>query len=104
MFMANRGNASDLHTDWDGRDVLLYQLFGRKRVVLFPPDAAPKLHPIDIFSTLPLSEMDDLERRPLITHAGGVEHLLMPGHAICMTRVWWPSVHDRVPSTSVHFR
>jgi hypothetical protein len=44
IFIANSGNSSDLHFDGDGRDVLLFQGFGRKSVILFPlthPPSAP---------------------------------------------------------------
>ena len=104
MFMANRGNASELHVDWDGRDVLLYQLFGRKRVVLFPPEAAPKLHPIDIFSTLRLSGLDDDERFALLSYAGGVEHLLLPGQTIFIPAFWWHHIDYVDLGMSVSFR
>lgn len=103
-FAANRGNASDLHTDWDGRDVVLFQLFGRKRIVLFPPHAAPLLHPIDIFSTLRLGGMDDAARRRLLDYAGGVEHVLQPGEGIFMPAFWWHHVDYLDLAMSVSFR
>jgi lysine-specific demethylase 8 len=103
-FAANRGNASDLHTDWDGRDVVLFQLFGRKRIVLFPPHAAPLLHPIDIFSTLRLGGMDDAARRRLLDYAGGVEHVLRPGEGMFMPAFWWHHVDYLDPAMSVSFR
>jgi hypothetical protein len=103
-FAANRDNASDLHTDWDGRDVVLFQLFGRKRIVLFPPHAAPLLHPIDIFSTLRLGGMDDAERRRLLAYAGGVEHVLQPGEGMFMPAFWWHHVDYLDLAMSVSFR
>ena len=36
IFLANEGNVGHLHFDGDQRDVLLYQVYGRKRVVLVP--------------------------------------------------------------------
>jgi len=104
MFAANRDNASDLHTDWDGRDVILYQLFGRKRVVLFPPEAAPKLHPIDIFATVRLSGLDDSERAALCSFAGGVEHLLQPGEAMFIPAFWWHHIDYLDAAMSISFR
>lgn len=104
MFAANRGNSSDLHTDWDGRDVLLYEVFGRKRVVLFPPEAAPKLHPIDIFATVRLAGLDAAGRAALCAFAGGVEHVLEPGDAVFIPAFWWHHVDYLDAAMSVSFR
>lgn len=104
MFAANRGNSSDLHTDWDGRDVLLYEVFGRKRVVLFPPEAAPKLHPIDIFATVRLAGLDDSGRASLCAFAGGMEHVLEPGEAVFIPAFWWHHVDYLGAAMSVSFR
>jgi hypothetical protein len=89
IFAANRGNSSDMHVDGDGRDVLLYQGFGRKRVVLFPPSAAPHLHPIANFSTVRLARMSEAERCAFVAFAGGVEHILIPGEAVFMPALIW---------------
>jgi len=104
IFAANRGNASDLHTDWDGRDVILFQGFGRKRVILFPPEAASRLHPIDIYSTVRLADMGEADRHAFLTYAGGVEHTLLPGEAIFMPAFTWHHVDYLDPAMSVSFR
>ena len=92
MFVANGTNASDLHTDWDGQDVLLYQGFGRKRVVVFPVRSGPLLHPIDIYGTLQIDGMSDEARREFLRFAGGVEHVLEPGEALFMPAFVWHHV------------
>ncbi|WP_315804972.1 cupin-like domain-containing protein [Bradyrhizobium sp. SZCCHNS3002] len=104
MFVANAGNASDLHTDWDGRDVLLHQVFGRKRIVLFPPKSGFKLFPIDIFSTVAVNAMDDAERAALIAYAGGVEVVVEAGETILMPAFWWHHVGYVDAAMSVSFR
>ena len=47
IFLANAGNVGHLHFDGDQRDVILHQVYGRKRVVLFPPAAAKHLRTLD---------------------------------------------------------
>jgi hypothetical protein len=104
IFAANRGNSSDMHADGDGRDVLLYQGFGRKRVILFPPESAPYLHPIANFSTVRIAGMSDADREAFVTYAGGVEHTLLPGEAIFMPAFVWHHFDYLDPSLSVIFR
>jgi lysine-specific demethylase 8 len=89
MFIANPGNASDLHTDWDGRDVLLYQVFGRKRVTLFPPDSASQLLPISVFGTVKLHGMPAEARREFVHYARGWDDILEPGEAVFMPAFYW---------------
>ena len=47
LFVANAGNVGHLHFDGDQRQVLLHQVYGRKRVVLFPPASAIHLRTLD---------------------------------------------------------
>lgn len=104
MFIAGSGNSSDLHMDGDGRDVLLYQAFGHKRVCLFPASAAPVLHPVGVFSTVRLAAMGDHERRAFLDYAGGVEHVLSPGETVFMPAFIWHHLDYLDVSMSVSFR
>ena len=104
IFAANRGNSSDLHADGDGRDVLLYQGFGRKRVILFPVESTPHLHPIANFSTVRIAGMSDNERRAFMDYAGGVEYTLQPGEAVFMPALVWHHFDYLDPALSVIFR
>ncbi len=104
FFVASGGNSSDLHADGDGRDVLLHQGFGRKRVVLFPPEAAPLLHPVANFSTIPLARMGDAERAAFVAYAGGTEHVLSPGETLFMPAFVWHHFDYLDTSMSVSFR
>src|SRR5688500_13361036 len=47
IFIANGGNVGHLHFDGDQREVLLHQVYGRKRAVLFQPAAAVHLRTLD---------------------------------------------------------
>ena len=104
LFAANAGNGSDVHCDWDGRDVLLYQGFGRKRVTVFPAAAAPLLYPFDVYGTLKLSAMPEQYRSSFLERAGGVEHVLEPGETLFMPAFVWHHIEYLDLALSVSFR
>ncbi len=103
-FLANAGNASDLHTDWDGRDVLLYQAVGRKRVTLFPPGAAPRLLPIEIFSTVQLNGMPEAQRAAFVQSLGGYDFVLELGETVFMPAFFWHHLEYIDQGMSFNFR
>jgi hypothetical protein len=104
MFVAGPGNASDLHADGDGRDVLLYQGFGRKRLCVFPSFAGPVLHPIAGYSTVRLAEMTDAERTAFLDYADGVEAVMEPGETVFMPAFVWHHLDYLELSLSIGFR
>ena len=77
IFLANAGNVGHLHFDGDQRDVLLHQVYGRKRVVLFPPAAAKHLRTLDgpysrpSLAGLYLEDMSLEEKLDWVERAGG---------------------------------
>lgn len=104
MFIANPGNASDLHTDWDGRDVFLYQVFGRKRVTLFAPASAPLLLPINQFGTVRLKGMPEQARDEFVKFANGWDDVLEPGEAVFMPAFYWHHLEYMDLALSFNFR
>jgi hypothetical protein len=104
MFLASSGNASDLHCDWDGRDVFLYQAAGRKRVTLFKPHAASLLHPIQIYSTVKLHGWEEAYRSRFIEYAEGWDDVLYPGEAVFMPAFYWHHLEYLDTGLSFSFR
>jgi hypothetical protein len=104
IFVAGPQSAADAHSDGDGRDVLLYQCFGRKRVCLIPAGAGPVLHPIAVFGTVRLGAMTDAERAALLDYTGGLEAILEPGEAVFMPAFIWHHLDYLELSMSVNFR
>jgi hypothetical protein len=104
IFIGGKGNASDLHTDWDGQEVILYQVFGRKRVVLFPPIAAESLLSVDVFSMIKLRGMEDAIRSKLLSDLGGYEYVLEPGDAIYIPPFYWHHLEYLDDAMSISFR
>jgi Cupin-like domain len=104
MFIGNAGNFAHLHFDGDQRQVLMYQVFGVKRVILIPPIAAKKLLPHQNFSSVCVQHMSERERRAFLAYVGGYECLVRPGQAILMPALFWHYVDYVETSLSVHFR
>lgn len=97
-FIGNAGNVAHLHFDGDQREVLLHQVYGRKRVVLFPPAAAVHLRTLDGPYTRPslsgryLEHMSLDEQRALIELAGGCQTVLEPGETLYIPMLMWHHV------------
>lgn len=104
MFFASEGNASDLHSDWDGRNVFLYQTVGRKRVTLFKPRVASLLHPIQIYGTVRLHGWDESSRSRFIDYAEGWDDILSPGEAVFMPAFYWHHLEYLDTGLSFSFR
>lgn len=104
LFIGNAGNVAPIHFDGDCRHVLLHQLFGRKLVVMLPPEAASSLRSVVNFSTLWLREMDAEERRDLVRRLGGWECVLSPGETVLMPALIWHGVLYLDDGMSVNFR
>jgi hypothetical protein len=104
VFIGNAGNFAPLHYDGDSRHVLLYQVFGHKRVVLLPARHGAALDPIANFSTLQLSRASDEERRRVVEALGGWEDVLAPGEAVFMPALVYHAADYLEDGMSVNFR
>lgn len=104
MFVGSPGNASDLHTDWDGRHVVLYQIFGRKRATVFPTEAVDAMQAIDIYAMLRLRGMDERKRRAVTEAYGGIDVVLQPGDALYMPAFCWHHLEYLDTGMSINFR
>jgi hypothetical protein len=109
-FVANAGNVAHLHFDGDQREVLLHQVYGRKRILLFPPSAATHLQTLDgPFSRPSLAgvypeRMSHDEQRDLVEHAGGWETVLEPGETIYIPMLMWHHVEYLDDAMSFNLR
>jgi lysine-specific demethylase 8 len=92
IFVANRGNRAHLHFDGDHRQVLLHQMFGRKQVILFRPDACIHLRTTTASPWTPgiyLERMSQQEQLDFIEEVGGYHGVLEPGETIYMPALIW---------------
>ena len=92
VFIGNRGNRAHLHYDGDHRQVFLYQVFGRKEVILFQPESGINLRPLDCligFSGIFLELMDEDERKSFVDANNGYYAVLQPGETVYLPMLIW---------------
>jgi hypothetical protein len=110
-FIANQGNVAHLHFDGDQRQVLLHQVYGRKRVILFQPEAAIHLRTLDGPFTRPslsgmyLENMHLDDKLSLVDLADGYHTVLEPGETIYIPMLMWHHLEylDDAMSFSIRF-
>jgi len=93
VFFAGRGNKAHLHYDGDHRHVLLYQVCGRKRVILVQPQDGFNLKPLDgpfyCGAGVFLDHMADHEKDEFLDMADAYCATLEPGEAVYMPMLIW---------------
>jgi cupin-like protein len=110
IFLANAGNVGHLHFDGDQRDVILHQVYGRKRVVLFPPAAAKDLRTLDgpysrpSLSGLYLEDMSLEEKLAWVERAGGYHTVLEPGETVYIPMLMWHHLEYIDDAMSFNYR
>jgi hypothetical protein len=104
FFLGNRGCVAHLHFDHDPGHVMFYQVFGRKRITLFPVQAAPKLNSVLNHGGVFLEHMGEEERLDFTRWAGGYDFILEPGEALYMPMMIWHHLEYLDTSASVNIR
>jgi ribosomal protein L16 Arg81 hydroxylase len=87
--MNSSPDVAPMHFDWDFKQVLLVQHYGRKRVVLFSPKFSKRFLPIANMSFIAFHQLNEEEQSELIKYCHGEEFLLEPGDALLIPRCWW---------------
>lgn len=87
--------ASSLHHD--PLDGFLYQIMGRKKLLLFAPDQAAYLYPMKAYNNYQpcwvKPEAPDYARYPLYAQAKGFEVVLNPGELLVQPAGWFHAVY-----------
>ena len=110
IFLANAGNVGHLHFDGDQRDVILHQVYGRKRVVLFPPASAKHLRTLDGPYSRPslagvyLEDMSLEEKLDWVERAGGYHTVLEPGETVYIPMLMWHHLEYMDDAMSFNYR
>jgi hypothetical protein len=110
IFLANAGNVGHLHFDGDQRDVILHQVYGRKRVILFPPASAKDLRTLDGPYSRPslagvyLEDMSLEEKLDRVERAGGYHTVLEPGETVYIPMLMWHHLEYMDDAMSVNYR
>ncbi len=87
--------ASSLHRD--PMDGFLYQVMGRKKLLMYAPDQAPLLYPMKAYNNYQpcwvKPEEPDLERYPAFAKAKPIEVILHPGELLIQPAGWFHVVY-----------
>jgi len=106
-FIANAGNKAHLHYDGDHRQVLLYQVFGKKEVILFDPHSGVDITPLpgsNNFLRAELDRLNDSDKAEFIERHGGYHTVIGPGEAIYMPMLIWHHLNYIDDAMSINFR
>jgi len=104
MFVGNAGNYAPMHFDGDFRHVLLYQLFGRKRVIILDATCGDVARPIVNFATLQLQRLSEAEKLALLREVGAFDAILHPGEAVLIPAATYHYVEYLDHGMSLNFR
>lgn len=90
MFLGGKGTDVRLHYDVDNSNVLLTQISGSKRVVLYPPSESKFLYKVP-YNTHSLADLKnpDFEKFPGLEYAKGYEIIQEPGDGLFMPSGHW---------------
>lgn len=87
--------ASSLHHD--PLDGFLYQVLGRKKIMMYAPDQAPYLYPMKAYNNYQpcwvKPEAPDYRRFPEFAKARGIETVLNPGELLIQPAGWFHAVY-----------
>jgi tRNA wybutosine-synthesizing protein 4 len=83
-----------LWTHFDMRDNVLFEIVGRKRVVMFPPHQVDNLYARGSTSAVTDIDSPDLGKYPRFAEAKRhmIEFILEPGDALVIPALWWHNV------------
>ncbi len=90
MFLGGKGTDVRLHYDVDNSNVLLTQISGTKRIVLYPPTESKFLYKVP-YNTHSLADLKDpdFEKFPGLQYAKGYEIFQEPGDGLFMPSGYW---------------
>jgi len=90
LFFGCEGSRVTLHYDVDMSHVFLNQIYGRKRIILFPPDQSKQLYHLPFTVSSHVNILDpDFKKHPALKYIKGLEVMLMPGETLFIPRGYW---------------
>lgn len=105
MFFGGKDTTVRIHYDIDMCNVLHTHFGGKKRAVLFRPNAGKQLYclPLNTYSLIDIDK-PDFETYPALRHLRGSEVILEHGDSLFMPSGWWHYMTYLEGSFSVSYR
>lgn len=104
LFLANANAFTHLHYDCDQHGVLLYQIFGKKRVTLIPVQEAKKLCPVLNQSWISFENFTEAEKKGFIDFSNAYDCILQPGDTLFIPPLIWHHVEYLDLAMSINYR
>ncbi|GAB4393958.1 MAG: hypothetical protein Tsb005_14470 [Gammaproteobacteria bacterium] len=104
IFIANSNNVAHMHYDGDNRNVLLYQVFGRKRVILVSEAYSKALLPVLNQSWLNINSFSEKQRNAFVEMVDGYDFVLEPGDTMFFPMMQWHHLEYVDTGMSINFR
>ena len=109
MFVAESNNFAHLHYDADQRDVLLYQVFGEKRIAIVHPQETYKLNPIHQphlrrTSGIFLEHYSEAQKTTFFDYTNAFDSIIYPGETVFIPAMAWHYLEYLQTAMSVGYR
>ena len=89
LWLGRAGNSSLLHFDRDAKNLMQYQFFGEKHVILVPPTSGMKLIPIRNTCLVTPVNVSDAERDRFVRYVDGYQCVVRTGEALFFPALCW---------------
>ncbi|KTD43143.1 cupin-like domain-containing protein [Legionella parisiensis] len=106
LWVGQKGNISPLHFDTNNN--ILCEVFGRKKIILYPPQQGKLLYPYSCFTKAPYvspirADQPDFKTYPKFASAKPYEVILHPTDIMYIPPFWWHQVFNLDMTISVNF-
>jgi hypothetical protein len=89
LFIAKEGSRTHTHFDPNQFHTIQYQVFGSKRIIMIPPNQAPKLIPHKNYSMIFFDNMREHEKRSFVRYVDGYDCVVEEGETLFMPALVW---------------
>ncbi len=103
FFLGTANHFAHMHYDTDARHVILYQLFGKKRVVLIPPESSRILSAKRHWSMLNIKNLNHSQLKGLLKLTNGTECIIEGGDALYFPCASWHYIEYLSDTCSIRF-
>jgi len=104
LWLGRDGHGSLLHYDQDGKNLMQYQFFGEKSVILVPPKSSKKLVPISNNCVVSIAHVSEKERDSFVRWVDGYQCVVRTHETLFMPGFIWHSFEYAETSMALTMR